>query len=61
MKSFIIIFVILLLAAFLFFSVFGLKDCGGFAGLACPNGFSCKVTGAYPDALGRCVFNPLIK
>lgn len=31
------------------------KFCGGFAGKACPNGYTCKLDGNYPDAGGTCV------
>lgn len=30
------------------------KFCGGIAGIACPNGFTCKLDGSYPDAGGVC-------
>lgn len=30
------------------------KFCGGIAGIACPNGFTCKLDGTYPDAGGTC-------
>ena len=33
--------------------------CGGFAGILCPEGYSCKLEGSYPDAGGKCV--PYIK
>lgn len=29
--------------------------CGGFAGVACPQGYTCKLDGNYPDAGGRCL------
>lgn len=29
--------------------------CGGFAGLTCPKGNTCKITANHPDATGRCV------
>jgi hypothetical protein len=29
--------------------------CGGFAGIACPEGYVCKLEGKYPDAGGVCV------
>lgn len=29
--------------------------CGGFAGLTCPKGKTCKITANHPDASGRCV------
>lgn len=29
--------------------------CGGFAGKLCPEGFTCKLEGDYPDAGGKCV------
>lgn len=28
--------------------------CGGFAGTACPEGYTCKMDGSYPDAGGTC-------
>jgi len=31
--------------------------CGGIAGVACPDGYSCKLDGNYPDAGGTCVKN----
>jgi len=31
------------------------KFCGGIAGLTCPEGYSCKLDGDYPDAGGSCV------
>lgn len=31
------------------------KFCGGFAGVACPEGFFCKLDGKYPDAGGTCI------
>ena len=31
--------------------------CGGIAGLVCPDGFICKITDSYPDAMGECVEN----
>lgn len=31
------------------------KFCGGFARSICPEGFSCKLDGKYPDASGKCV------
>lgn len=33
------------------------KFCGGFAGVACPKGYSCKLDGKYPDAGGVCIKN----
>lgn len=30
------------------------KFCGGFAGIVCPDGYSCKYDGKYPDAGGVC-------
>ncbi len=33
------------------------KFCGGFAGVACPEGYSCKLDGNYPDAGGVCTKN----
>jgi hypothetical protein len=29
--------------------------CGGIAGIICPAGFTCKMSGDYPDASGTCV------
>lgn len=29
--------------------------CGGFAGAVCPEGYSCKYDGSYPDASGKCI------
>jgi len=29
--------------------------CGGFAGVTCPNGYTCKLDGSYPDSGGTCV------
>src|SRR5258705_11018007 len=29
--------------------------CGGFAGIACGKGLSCKLAGRFPDAGGKCV------
>lgn len=31
------------------------KFCGGIAGIRCPDGYSCKLDGGYPDAGGTCV------
>lgn len=31
--------------------------CGGIAGVSCPDGFSCKYNGDYPDAGGVCIKN----
>jgi len=31
------------------------KFCGGFAGVICPEGYSCKYDGDYPDAGGKCI------
>lgn len=31
--------------------------CGGFAGIECPLGSSCKLDGNYPDAGGKCIAN----
>jgi hypothetical protein len=31
------------------------KFCGGIAGISCPEGFTCKLEGTYPDAGGTCV------
>lgn len=31
--------------------------CGGFAGAVCPEGYSCKYDGDYPDASGVCIKN----
>lgn len=31
------------------------KICGGFAGLRCATGFTCKLSGTHPDASGTCV------
>jgi len=33
------------------------KFCGGIAGVACPEGYTCKLDGNYPDAGGKCVKN----
>lgn len=30
-------------------------QCGGIAGFACPAGYTCRLTGAYPDELGKCI------
>jgi len=29
--------------------------CGGIAGIKCPTGYDCKLSGNYPDAAGKCV------
>jgi len=29
--------------------------CGGIAGIKCPDGYTCKIGGSYPDAGGTCV------
>lgn len=29
--------------------------CGGFAGKACPEGYTCRLDGNYPDAGGKCI------
>jgi hypothetical protein len=34
------------------------KTCGGFAGIQCPAGYTCKLNGDYPDASGKCVVTP---
>jgi hypothetical protein len=31
--------------------------CGGIAGVACPEGSSCKLDGGYPDSGGKCIKN----
>lgn len=31
--------------------------CGGFAGVACPEGYTCKLDSNYPDAGGVCLKN----
>ncbi len=31
------------------------KSCGGIAGVHCPNGYICKLSGKYPDTGGSCV------
>lgn len=31
------------------------QDCGGFAGMTCSTGLTCKLDGDYPDASGKCV------
>ncbi len=31
------------------------KTCGGFAGILCPVGFTCQLSGNHPDASGHCV------
>ncbi|OGM24498.1 hypothetical protein A2715_01070 [Candidatus Woesebacteria bacterium RIFCSPHIGHO2_01_FULL_39_32] len=31
------------------------KFCGGFAGIACPEGYTCKLDGNYPDSGGTCI------
>lgn len=31
--------------------------CGGIAGVSCPEGYSCKLDGNYPDAGGTCIIN----
>ncbi|MFA5932750.1 MAG: hypothetical protein WCV81_00620 [Microgenomates group bacterium] len=31
------------------------KVCGGFAGITCSVGLTCKLDGDYPDATGKCV------
>ena len=28
--------------------------CGGIAGISCPEGYTCKLDGNYPDAGGKC-------
>ncbi|KKQ42690.1 MAG: hypothetical protein US60_C0014G0011 [Microgenomates group bacterium GW2011_GWC1_37_8] len=61
MKALIVIIIAILLSVIFYLSVIGIKECGGFVGLSCPKGFSCRVTDSYPDALGRCVFNPFVK
>jgi hypothetical protein len=33
----------------------GGQFCGGFAGALCPQGYSCKYDGSYPDAGGKCI------
>ncbi|MBI2330173.1 hypothetical protein HYU94_02190 [Candidatus Daviesbacteria bacterium] len=33
--------------------------CGGFAGKECPEGYTCKLDGNYPDAGGKCVSSTL--
>lgn len=33
------------------------KFCGGIAGISCPEGYSCKLDGKYPDAGGKCAKN----
>jgi hypothetical protein len=33
------------------------KFCGGIAGIACPEGYTCKLDGNYPDAGGKCAKN----
>lgn len=43
-------------------STFNIKSvepifCGGIAGKSCPNGYSCKLDGDYPDAGGTCIKN----
>jgi hypothetical protein len=30
--------------------------CGGFAGLSCSTGYTCKYEGNFPDASGKCIF-----
>jgi hypothetical protein len=30
------------------------STCGGFAGIACPDGYECQLAGNYPDASGTC-------
>lgn len=30
-------------------------ECGGIAGFNCPEGYECKISDNYPDAMGRCV------
>lgn len=34
------------------------KFCGGIAAIKCPDGYSCKLDGNYPDAGGTCVKKP---
>jgi hypothetical protein len=31
--------------------------CGGIAGVTCPQGYTCKLDGGYPDAGGKCTKN----
>jgi len=31
------------------------KFCGGIAGVVCPEGYTCKLDGKYPDASGVCI------
>lgn len=31
--------------------------CGGIAAIKCPNGYTCKLSGNYPDAGGTCIKN----
>lgn len=31
------------------------KICGGFAGINCSTGLTCKLDGNYPDASGKCI------
>lgn len=33
------------------------KFCGGIAAIKCPDGYSCKLDGSYPDSGGACVAN----
>jgi len=33
------------------------RFCGGIAGILCPDGFTCKYDGSYPDASGYCIPN----
>jgi hypothetical protein len=35
--------------------------CGGFAGVACPEGYTCKLDGDYPDAGGYCTPVSIVK
>jgi hypothetical protein len=30
------------------------KTCGGIAGMTCPTGYECAITGKHPDATGTC-------
>ena len=33
------------------------KFCGGIVNIACPEGYTCRLDGDYPDAGGKCVKN----
>jgi len=38
------------------------KDCGGFGGIKCPDGYTCKIESTMPDAMGECILtDPVVK